>query len=264
MARQVAALLLLLAFGTGEAARSPRPAPTLPPVFVPPPILMYHRIDVDRPADTVGRELTLSPEQFADQLAYLKSRGITGISMDQLRRRLETGAPLDHVVVLTFDDGYADQYGYAVPILQRFGDAATFYVVTGRLDTPRHLSWTQLAVMRELGEDIGAHGVAHDDLSLMSPARQALQIDDSVETLRRRLHAAVESYGYPSGRFNRTTLELVREAGVDFAVTTDSKYVIGPENRFELPRVRVRSDWDIAQFASALEKALAGAQIVRR
>ena len=168
-------LLLILLFGTGATGRAPLPDRTLPPAFVPPPILMYHRIDTDRPGALVGRELTVSPEQFAEQLAYLKSRGLTGISMEQLRERLRSGEPLDHAVVLTFDDGYADQYRYAVPLLHEYGDEATFYIVTGAVDTPAHLTWAQLDVMRALGEDIAAHGVAHDDLSLMSPAQQAYQ-----------------------------------------------------------------------------------------
>src|SRR6185437_1865442 len=114
--------------------------------------------------DRVGRELTVSPQQFAEQLAYLKAHGITGISMDELRERLESGAPLDRVVVLTFDDGYADQFTYAFPLLRQYRDAATFYIVTGALDAPRHLTWAQLESMHAAGEDIAAHGVAHDDL----------------------------------------------------------------------------------------------------
>jgi peptidoglycan/xylan/chitin deacetylase (PgdA/CDA1 family) len=225
---------------------------------------MYHRVDVDHPADRVGRELTITPEQFSTQLGYLREHGIVGISMDELRERLESGAPLDHVVVLTFDDGYADQYAYALPILRHFGDAATFYVITGAIDGPHHLTWTQLARMRALGQDIDAHGVAHDDLSHMSAAQQAMQIDTSIEALRRRLHAPVTSYCYPSGRFNRATLQLVREAGVDLAVTTDPVYVIAPENRYELPRIRVRADWTTADFASALQTALLHGRIVER
>lgn len=225
---------------------------------------MYHRVDVDRPADRVGRELTVSPQRFAEQLAYLRARGITGISMEELRERLESGAPLDHVVVLTFDDGYSDQYTYAFPLLRQYRDAATFYIVTGALDGRRHLSWSQLFSMHAAGEDIAAHGIAHDDLTLMSGAQQAKQIDDSVRLLEHRLHAAVTSYGYPSGRFNRRTLTLVQGAGVDFAVTTDPVYVIAPENRFEMPRLRVRSDWSISQFARALQKAIVRGQIVRR
>jgi len=259
------ALLLLILLATGAAVpRAPQPAPTFPPAFVPPPILMYHRIDVDRPADRVGRQLTISPEQFTAELEYLHERGIAGISMEQLRERLESGAPLDHVVVLTFDDGYADQYAYALPILRQFGDSATFYVITGALDKPRHLTWEQLARMQAFGEDIDAHGVAHDDLSHMSTRQQAMQIGMSVEALRRRLHVPVTSYCYPSGRFNRATLQLVREAGVDLAVTTDPVNVIAPEDRYELTRVRVRRDWKTVDFAAALVRALQKARIVER
>ncbi|HKU68046.1 MAG TPA: polysaccharide deacetylase family protein [Candidatus Baltobacteraceae bacterium] len=263
MGRPLVTLLLILLFGTAATGRAPDAAASLPAAFVPPPILMYHRIDTDRPADLVGRELTVSPEQFSGQLAYLRAHGIAGISMEQLRERLEAGAPLDHTVVLTFDDGYADQYENALPLLHQYADQATFYVVTGLLDTPRHLTWAQLAVMRALGEDISAHGVAHDDLSRMSPAQQTYQIEDSIALLRRRLHARVGSYCYPSGRFNRTTLAIVQSAGVDLAVTTDASYVIAPENRFELPRIRVRGDWRIGDFAAALQSGLEKARIVR-
>lgn len=262
MARHLAVLLSILIFGTGAMPRVP--AAGLPPAFVLPPILMYHRVDVDRPADAVGRELTISPARFAGQLAYLKSRGITGISMEQLQERLKSGAPLDHVVVLTFDDGYADQYTYALSLLRRYRDAATFYIITSTVDEPRHLTWSQLRRMRALGQDIAAHGVVHDDLSLMPGPEQRLQIDGSLRLLRQQLHAAVTSYAFPSGRFNRRTLQLVRQAGVDFAVTTDRRYVIAPENRFELPRVRVMRDWTSAQFGDALQAAVEDAGVVRR
>jgi peptidoglycan/xylan/chitin deacetylase (PgdA/CDA1 family) len=112
--------------------------------------------------------------------------------------------------------------------------------------------------------DLGAHGVQHDDLSLMTPAQQAYQIERSVQTLQTCLHEPVESYAYPSGRFNRTTLKLVREAGVALAVTTDPVYVLPPENRFEMTRVRVRGEWSIRDFAAALRHAALRRRFVLR
>jgi len=264
MGRPLVALLLILLFGTAAAGRPPSPVPVLPAVFVPPPILMYHRVDEGTAPDRMGQELTVSPERFGAQLAYLKSRGISAISLEELHERLERGQPLDHAVVLTFDDGYADQYDYAVPLLHQYGDSATFFVITGDLDTPGHLTWAQLDVMRALGDDIAAHGVQHDDLSRMTAAQQAYQIDQSITALRTRLHSPVDSYCYPSGRFNRTTLALVQNAGVSFAVTTDSRFILAPENRFELPRIRVRGDWNLDQFAQAIRFGLERSQIVRR
>lgn len=229
--------------------------PALPRTFTPPPILMYHRVDSDHPSDAVGRDLTLTPQQFEAQLAALRERGIAAVSMAQLERRLRRREPLDRIVVLTFDDGYADQYRYAVPLLRKYGGSATFYIVSGEVGKPRHLTWTQLRRMRSQGFDIAAHGVQHDDLSAMSPAQQRYQIETSIAKLRAFTHAPVTSYAYPSGRFNAQTLPIVQRAGIALAVTTDPVYVIAPETRLEISRLRVRSEWDTSAFLNALLEA---------
>ncbi len=243
---------------------TPLPTPSVPAAFVPPPILMYHRVDPDPGAGAVASDLTVSPARLREQLEYLRSRGIAAISMAQLEQRLERGEPLDHVVVMTFDDGYADQYRYAVPLLHEFGDSATFYIITGQLGQPRHLTWRQLRTMADMHLDIAAHGVQHDDLSLMNPAQQTYQIEQSVRELHAFLHAPIESYAYPSGRFNRETLAIMRHADVPLAVTTDPAYVLPPENRFEMTRVRVHGGWRLADFASAVQSAFFHPHLVLR
>ena len=257
------AFLVLLANLTAPALGAASRDQGLPATFVPPPILMYHRVDVETPRDRVSRDLTVTPAQFAEQLAYLKEQGDSAISVAELERRLSLGLTLDHLVVITFDDGYADQYRYAVPILQRYAAGATFYIITGSLDRPGHLTGGELRLMAASGFDIAAHGVSHSDLSHMTSAQQTYQIDGSVLELR-RLRFAVESYAYPSGRFNAQTLALMRQSGIPLAFTTDAKYVIAPKNRFELTRLRVRSMWSLREFARALEATQAHAQIVER
>lgn len=229
--------------------------PALPPVFTPPPILMYHRIDVDHPADRVGRDLTVTPAQFEAQLQIMRSHGLRAVSMAEMERRVRAGERLDRVVVVTFDDGYADQYRYAVPLLRKYDGSGTFYIITGQVGKPRHLTWKQIRSMQNQGMEIGAHGVQHDDLSTMTPAEQAYQVRTSVDRLRACAQAPVTSYAYPSGRFNARTLRIVREAGMDTAVTTDPGFVLPPETRFEISRVRVRAEWDATQFWSVLEEA---------
>lgn len=244
------------------AALGAAPVPVLPAAFVPPPILMYHRIDDSIPPGRVGRALTVTPQNFEAQLRLLRERGLRGISVAELSRRLRLGLPLDHTVVLTFDDGYSDQYWDARPLLARYGDGATFFVVTGTLGTPRHLTWGELRQMVREGLDIDAHGVQHDDLSLMSGTQQAAQIEDSVRLLRARLGVPAGSYCYPSGRFNRETLRLVQGAGIDLAFTTDPSYVIAPEDRLELPRIRVLGSWTAAELGQALDASVRAAEIV--
>lgn len=227
----------------------------LPAAFVPPPILMYHRVDPARPADALGRSLTVTPQQLEAQLAVLHRSGVAVISVHQLYLRLCQGRPLDRVVVATFDDGYAGQAAYAVPLLRRFHASATFYIVTGNIGRRGHVTWSDLAAMTHAGMDIAAHGVEHDDLSVMSAARQRYQIDTSIRLLRDRLHVPVDSYAYPSGRLNRTTLALVREAGMALALTTDRTYVIPPQTALQLTRVRVRGEWTLQQFRQAIAAA---------
>jgi peptidoglycan/xylan/chitin deacetylase (PgdA/CDA1 family) len=235
----------------------------LPVAFVPPPILMYHRVDTDRPHDAVGRSLTLEPAQFAAELGYLRARGLQVISMEEFYRRLLHSQSLDRAVIATFDDGYEDQFEFAVPLLRFYGDQATFYVVTGNVGRLGHLPWDALTAMAGDGMDIAAHGVQHDDLSKMTPAQQRFQIGMSVTLLRRRLKVPVDSYAYPSGRFNRYTLDLLRQAGVPLGVTTDPSYVIRPENSLELTRIRVRSSWTLEQFWEAVAAARAASRTVR-
>ena len=246
--------VLLLALLTGP--------PALPATVGVPPILMYHRVDPGVGADPTSRELTVSPGQLTAQLAYLKAQGIAVISVAELERRLQSHADVRRTVVLTFDDGYADQYTYALPILRKYDASATFYIVTGELGRPRHLTWPLVERLAQLRMDVAAHGVAHDDLSAMPVEQQAYQIDTCVAQLRSRLHEPVDSYAYPSGRFNRATLRLVQMAGIPLAVTTDAVYVLPPQNALELTRLRVRGEWTLRDFATALNAALAKPQVV--
>jgi len=258
----LASALLCALYSIADAAEQRAPHSSALQAFVPPPILMYHRVDVQSPGDRISRDLTVSPLQFEHQLRYLKTHGFSAISMAQLEERLQRRLPLDRTVVLTFDDGYSDQYRYAVPLLRRFADGATFYIVTSELDRARHLTWRELQAMKHDRMDIAAHGVQHDDLSQMDQTQQVHQIDDSVRTLRAFLHMPIESYAYPSGRFNRETLDIVRKEGLPLAVTTDRINLLLPESRFELTRLRVRGGWNVTDFARAIAKELSARHLV--
>ncbi len=231
--------------------------------YVFPPVLMYHRVDVASPRDAVSRELTITPETLAAQLRYLRSQGIAAISMADYERRVRLREPTNREVILTFDDGYADQYEYAFPALERAHASATFYIVTGNVGKASHVTWRDLRSMLGRGMDIAAHGLTHDDLSTMNALAQATEIDGSIKQLETRLRLrAISSYAYPSGRFNAQTLRIERAAGVPLAVTTNPQYVIAPQNALEVVRIRVHGSWTIADFAGAVRRALARLQVL--
>ncbi|MBV9028378.1 MAG: polysaccharide deacetylase family protein, partial [Candidatus Eremiobacteraeota bacterium] len=94
-------------------------------------VLMYHRVDVAAPSDRISQALTITPTQFAAELQYLRDHHLRTMSVAELEADIRGGQSPANAVLLTFDDGYDDQYEYAFPILRRFGDVATFFVNVG-------------------------------------------------------------------------------------------------------------------------------------
>jgi peptidoglycan/xylan/chitin deacetylase (PgdA/CDA1 family) len=161
--------------------------------------------------------------------------------------------PLEHEVLLTFDDGYSDQYRYAFPLLRRYGDVATFFVNVGTIGTARHLSWQEVERMARAGMSIGCHGVNHADLSTLGASEQSYQIDRCVAMLSAHLHASVLAYAYPSGAFDAQTIELEQQVGLLFGFTTDPRFQTDARSPYELTRRRIRSGMTPAAFATLLE-----------
>lgn len=213
---------------------------------------MYHRVDVSSPADPTSRALTVSPVQFDAEMDVLAREGLEAISVDQYLLRLKLHEPTDHVVLVTFDDGYSDQYRYAVPILARYGYAATFFVNTATIGRLNHLSWEQLRDMEDEGMSIEAHGVDHVDLAALPPARQAFEIDHCVAALREHLGEPVVAFAYPSGAFDAATMRIVAGTGMTFGFTTDPARRLWINSPYDLSRIRIKSGLAPAQFAQLL------------
>lgn len=103
-------------------------------------ILCYHRV-ADLPNSP--RRLWVSPQRFAEQLEVLTCH-FTPISLSELIARLRLGSVPDKAVVITFDDGYADNFWNAKPILERYGVPATIFVTTGFVGTKKEFYWDEL------------------------------------------------------------------------------------------------------------------------
>jgi len=215
------------------------------------PVLMYHRIDNDVPRDAVGRDLTIAPGAFAAQLRYLRARHIAAITASDLVARLARGERPRNVVVLTFDDGYADAATAALPLLRSYGARGTFYVSSGFIGTLHHLSWQQMRALRSGGMEVACHGTFHLDLSTLDRAGQMREAGGCMQRFARFLGAPEpQTYAYPAGKFDATTESVMREIGMRAAFTEISGDVDGLTRPYALPRQRVRHDDDIARFAA--------------
>ncbi len=212
------------------------------------PILMYHYVrTVDPDADPIGYNLSVTPEQFADQLDWLADAGYSTLHMRDIAACLsgEYVCP-DRSVALTFDDGYADAYTEALPRLQAHGFVATFYVVSSFVGQPGYLGWEELRSLHDAGMEIGAHSIHHPDLTLMSEAGAYAEIAGSGSEIAAELGRPVSSFCYPAGKYNAVVAEAVRAAGYSSAVTTDQTGHQG--DLFALPRWRIYGDLSLEGF----------------
>ena len=242
---------------------TPVPLPAAPlPVAPPPvnaggaiaapgsiPILMYHYVRaVDRSVDPLGYELSVTPEHFAQQLAWLRDNGYTTVRMDQLTGCLQgVKTCVAQSVALTFDDGYEDAYSTVLPLLQQFGFTATFYVISGRVGQIGYMSWEQLGALRDAGMEIGAHSIAHLNLTDLDLGMVANEVTQSKHAIEQALGITVTSFCYPAGRYNAAIEEQVRAAGYTNATTT--RWDADWSDVLALPRRRISGDVDAASFA---------------
>src|SRR5260221_14182040 len=139
--RRIWRILIALSVFLGVSSAAPRTSANadLPGTFVlrrvHVPILMYHYISTP-PAnsDKYRVDLSVTPDNFRHQMMWLKQKGYTTITPDDLYDALRHGKKLPNLpVLLTFDDGYEDAYTNALPILSEFGFTGTFNIVTGWL-----------------------------------------------------------------------------------------------------------------------------------
>lgn len=103
-------------------------------------VLIYHRV-IDLEHDP--QQLAVHPENFRDQVKYLKER-FTIVSLSELVKRISTGKSTENCAAVTFDDGYADNLYYAKPILEEYTVPATVFVTAGMVGSRRESWWDEL------------------------------------------------------------------------------------------------------------------------
>lgn len=207
------------------------------------PILMYHYVsEPPEDADQLRIDLSVTPDDFHEQMQFLHDQGYTTISLYDLDAALQTGAPLPpRPIILTFDDGYLDHYTNVFPILKNYGFTATFFIITARLDAnpPSYLSWDHVTLMAQAGMSMEPHTKTHQDLRQRDYDFLVYEILGSIESLEAHTNAPAKMFAYPGGRYDQQTLEVLEGSPVRLAVTTQPGALHTTDNRLELPRLRI-------------------------
>lgn len=208
----------IFAIDHSEAAQLPvaKQVATGQAAFKDPIILVYHSVEPknNKRETKMQKHYHIYPEKFRSQMQYLKDNGYVPIPMKMYLRYLTHGGEIPNKsVVITFDDGWKNQYEYAFPILKEFGYTATFYIVSGAVGTHSYVTWDQIREMRDAGMDIQSHTKTHANLAKISPEKALAELKESRALIESKIDRSVTMVAYPYYGNNDAVQKLVAEAG---------------------------------------------------
>jgi len=185
------------------------------------PVLNYHSIG---PAKL--NPWVVSTNRLNMDMKYLKENGFKSLSTDEFYDFMVKNKPVPKKsVLITFDDGYEDNYTNAFPILKKYNFKATIFVITDFVDKGKQfLTSAQLKEMHRNGIDIESHTNLHEKLGTCTYATQLKTLKISKEYIEKTLHKSVRYLAYPQGNYNLYTLKALNAAGYKMAFTTNGRW----------------------------------------
>lgn len=221
------------------------------------PILMYHMVSERKQGSKINK-LRVSPEKFRRQMQFLKKKGYQSISFFDLVNYFKKGSiNIDKPVIITFDDGYKDNYINAFPILKEFGYKAVFFIVTDFIDEEslwniedkeKLMNWDDIKEMFKAGMEFGSHTVSHPLMVNYSREKLFNEIGDSKRTLEKILGTGIVCFSYPFGKFDEETKKAVKKCGYQTACSVKMGKVSFKDDIYSLKRILVRGDEMLFDF----------------
>ena len=211
------------------------------------PVLMYHAVSDDMWGI---QELFVSPAEMEKQLAYLQENGFTTIHFSDLARIDQIEKP----VLLTFDDGYLDNYTELFPLLQQYEAKATIFAITKSIGVNDHyFTWEQAREMADSGlVEIHSHTVSHPNLDELTAEAQRQELEQSKLDILRNLGRESYVLCYPTGRYNGDTLEIIGDY-YNFGLKMNGNAYITDERVYEINRWYVSRWTALGTFADMIE-----------
>jgi peptidoglycan/xylan/chitin deacetylase (PgdA/CDA1 family) len=226
-------------------------------------ILTYHRVaePVDDP-----HLLAVSPVNFEQQVEFLK-KNYNVISLEQLIHDVAQQKLQQNSVVITFDDGYADNLYTALPILEKYNAPMTLFVTSGHIDTPRFY-WDNVesdALNRPMTSSellqiaqhplitIGGHTLSHPHVPTLTTEQKRNEIIKDRATLQQMCSKPILTFSFPFGEYDEEAIAITQQAGFIGTCLLDERRITNNTAVHRLTRFLVR-DWDAAQLAKKMTR----------
>ena len=191
----------------------------------------------------------LTKTQFAAAIGHLK-RHYDIVALDRVAEIIKSGGRLSrNALALTFDDGFADVFTNAYPLLKREGVPFTVCITTGFAGKPGMLNIAQIQEMaRDPLVSWGAHGVTHRPLTELPSSEAEREIEDSQRAVEAMIGHKINLFCYPDGKYDDKIKQLLVARGFVAAFATGRTLNRGEIDLFALKRVPFEAE-PLARFA---------------
>ena len=247
-------LLGLLPVGRVRPTTTPVPQPTPDGEYrrASVPMLMYHYIEKPPPnADSIRFGLSVPPDLFAAHLDLIGALGFETISVRDVINHLALGTSLPpKPIVLTFDDGYANHFTNALPLLTERGMIGTFFVISEfpHSGNPSYMTWDQIRQMVRAGMEIESHARLHESLAGRSETYLRNQARGGILTFEQELGYTPRVIAYPMGFYDQRVIDVFRDEGYWAGLTTQNGLFQDNRDPFRMWRIRMRPDMEAREL----------------
>ena len=230
-------LIVIIVIGLGFYKSQAQTADEISSIAEGPKILVlnYHQI-ANNPTP-----LSIHLNDFEAQMKFLVDSGCITITPDELYAGLNGEIELPpKPVLITFDDGYLDNYTNAFPILKKYNLRATVFIIPSFTSVnPGYMTWEQLKDMEANGITIESHTLTHPKLEELPDDEIRSELLNSKSLLEENLGHPVEFLAYPTGTYNLHIAGIAQDAGYKGAFTIKYGVVDKGSNFFALERVPI-------------------------
>lgn len=222
-------------------------------------ILMYHSVGEN------AASFTVTPEQFEKQLRYLAEQKYLVVSLSVLLAKLANQEDVGRHVVLTFDDGYEDNYSIAWPLLKKYNLPATIFLATNFLGqmmtsskgvTLPMLAIEQIKEMGGAGIEFLSHTKSHRELPGLTDEESLAEFEGARQTIEGVIGSCPKIAAYPRGKYTDSLVETLRQAGWFGAVTVKAGTVGSSDDRLRLKRNSVDRTTSGSEFKAKLGQGI--------
>lgn len=215
------------------------------------PIFMYHFI-LDDYGENLDVENFVKPSTLEEQLKYIVDNGYQTVFVNEIEDLSNYTKP----VALTFDDCFVYFYNNAFPLLKKYNQKASIYIICNYVNGPNYLTTEQIQEMVDSGlVSVQTHTLSHRELTSLSLEEMEKELVESKKYLESTYNISVDTVCYPIGKYNKNVINVAKDNYKYGLAMTGGVYYSTKHNLYEIPRIYANRSMTITQFANYLKKS---------